>query len=200
MVQSFCEVDTLDHQGWHAGSKWKTVNTCKAAQKHVLLEVQQETYYNEIQCLQAGKYLAKSSPIFNLSPFVSADSLLRIGSQHSSLTKTEEHPILVAGHHHIAILLVRHHHQQTQHQVCHITEDSIRSTGFWITVSSVIHKCVKCRKLGDLGSQKMAHLPPYRLELGPKFTNVSVDHLGPYSKDTREDRVPTDASTNKKLV
>lgn len=185
-----------DCSGWHVCSKWKTVDAFEAAQKHLLVEVQQEAYQNEIQCLQAGKCLPKSSSISKLSPFIGIDGLLRVGGRlkHSSLTEPEKHPILVPGRHHIAILIVRHYHEQIKHQGRHITEGSIRSAGFWITgakslVSSVIYKCVKCQKLrGNLGSQKMADLPSDRLETGPPFTNVGVDCFGPWQIVTRKTR------------
>nr|XP_034311351.1 uncharacterized protein LOC117684215 [Crassostrea gigas] len=161
-------VNGADCSGWHVCSKWKTVDAFEAAQKHLLVEVQQEAYQNEIQCLQAGKCLPKSSSISKLSPFI--------------------------GRHHIAILIVRHYHEQIKHQGRHITEGSIRSAGFWITgakslVSSVIYKCVKCRKLrGNLGSQKMADLSSDRLETGPPLTNVGVDCFGPWQIVTRKTR------------
>ncbi|XP_055997799.1 uncharacterized protein LOC130047215 [Ostrea edulis] len=138
------------------------IGVFEAAQKHVILEIQQEAYIGEIQCLQPGKCLAKSSSISTLSPFVVTDGLLRVGGRikHSSLTDAEKHPILVPGRHHIALLIVRHHHEQMQHQGRHITEGSVRSAGLWITgaksfVSSMIYNCVKCRKIkGDLGSKR----------------------------------------------
>ncbi|VDI03364.1 Hypothetical predicted protein [Mytilus galloprovincialis] len=122
--------------------------------------------------------------------------MLRIGGriQNSNVPDIEKHPILLSGRHHIALLIVRHYHELSHHQGRHITEGSIRSAGFWITglkslVSSVISKCVKCRILrGSLCTQKMAMLPPDRLEPGPPFTNVGVDCFDPWEVLARRTR------------
>lgn len=59
-------------------------------------------------------------------------------------------------------------------------------TGYYYTsVSSVvtraISKCVTCRKLrGSVQEQRMAELPPNRLEPAPPFTNCAVDYFGPF--------------------
>ena len=162
----------------------------------MLREVQHETYMDEIILLSNEKPLAKSSSVLKLSPYLDADGLLRVGGrlQHSSIPEHEKHPILFPGRHHIAILLIRHYHDLTHHQGRHITEGAIRSAGFWITggkslISSVINKCVKCRKLrGSLACQKMVNLPQDRLEPGPPFTNVGVDCFGPWEVLTRRTR------------
>lgn len=71
---------------------------------------------------------------------------------HADLSKEEKHPLIIPHTHHIAMLLVRHFHKQVAQQRRHITEGAIRYAGYWIIgtkhlVSSVIHKCVICRKL-----------------------------------------------------
>lgn len=77
----------------------------------------------------------------------------------------EKHPLILPRNHHIFTLLVRYYHEQVQHQGRHITEGAIRAAGFWIVgskraVSTVLYKCVTCRKLrGRLECQKMADLP-----------------------------------------
>ena len=82
----------------------------------------------------------------------------------------------------------------THHQGRHITEGAIRNAGLWITgakrlVSSVIYKCVSCRRgHGKLLTQKMADLPAIRLKPSPPFTYVGVDCFGPWSVTTRRTR------------
>ena len=110
------------------------------------------------------------------------------------LVDDERNPILVPGNHQIAKLLVLHFHKMTHHQGRHITEGAIRSAGFWITgakrlVSSLIYKCVNCRRgHGKLLTQKMADLPAIRLKPSPPFTYVGVDCFGPWSVTTRRTR------------
>ncbi|VDI38982.1 Hypothetical predicted protein [Mytilus galloprovincialis] len=173
-----------------------SVNAIDEARKLVLREAQIDTFSDEIDCLTTRKPLAKSSSIASLTPFLDKENMLRIGGriQNSNVPDIEKHPILLSGRHHIALLIVRHYHELSHHQGRHITEGSIRSAGFWITglkslVSSVISKCVKCRILrGSLCTQKMAMLPPDRLEPGPPFTNVGVDCFGPWEVLPRRTR------------
>lgn len=56
-------------------------------------------------------------------------------------------------------------------------------------VSSMIHKCVTCRKRrGWLNEQKMASLPADRLTVNPPFTYVGVDVFGPWNVTSRRTR------------
>ena len=106
----------------------------------------------------------------------------------------EKTPIIIPGKHHIATLIVRHYHEAIYHQGRHLTEGAIRSAGYWITggkrlINSILHRCVKCRKLrGKLGHQKMSDLPSDRLTPCPPFTYVGVDTFGPWSVVTRRTR------------
>ncbi|MCG7878636.1 MAG: hypothetical protein N0C90_20255, partial [Candidatus Thiodiazotropha endolucinida] len=77
-------------------------------------------------------------------------------------------------------------HDKTLHQGRGMTVNEIRNNGFWIVgcssvVSSLIMKCVVCRRLrGTLQDQKMSSLPPDRLEPAPPFTYCAVDLFGPF--------------------
>ena len=64
--------------------------------------------------------------------------------------------------------------------------NELRASGYWIVgassvASSVISKCVTCKKLrGTFQEQQMAELPEDRLEPAPPFTNCAVDYFGPF--------------------
>lgn len=70
----------------------------------------------------------------------------------------------------------------------------MRAAGYWIVggkrlVSSVIHNCVKCKKLrGSFQLQLMADLPRARVEEAPPFTYVGVDVFGPWEITSRKTR------------
>lgn len=76
---------------------------------------------------------------------------------------------------HIAVLLVRRFHENVQHQGRVFTEGVIRSHGFWIIgakriITSVIHKCVICRKLRKPSAQQiMADLTADRVVPSPQL-------------------------------
>lgn len=56
-------------------------------------------------------------------------------------------------------------------------------------VSSVLQKCVVCRKLrGNNQQQKMADLPEDCIIPGPQFTNVGIDTYEPWTIITRQTR------------
>ena len=70
----------------------------------------------------------------------------------------------------------------------------MRSSGLWIVgakraISSLIYKCVVCRKLrGKLEQQQVADLPAERLQQKKTFTYVGLDVFGPWEVVTRRTR------------
>jgi hypothetical protein len=171
------------------------VESYQEAEECVLKCVQSEAFGIEIDLIRQGKPL-KGSPIANLNPFLDEHGILRVGGRiiNSDLTLREKKPLIVPGRHHIATLLVRRYHSDYHHQGRHITEGVVRAAGFWIIgskrlVSSIIHKCITCRKLrGKTEQQIMADLPTDRVEPSPPFTNVGVDAFGPWTIVSRRTR------------
>jgi hypothetical protein len=165
------------------------VESYQEAEVCVLKCVQSEAFEIEIDLIRQGKPL-KGSPIANLNPFIYEHGILRVGCRiiNSDLTLREKKPLIVPGRHHIATPLVRRYHSDYHHQSRHITEGVVRAAGFWIIgskrlVSSIIHKCITCRKLrGKTEQQIMADLPTDRVEPSPPFTNVGVDAFGPWTR------------------
>ncbi|XP_038139099.1 uncharacterized protein LOC119782277 [Cyprinodon tularosa] len=168
----------------------------KKAEILIIHDIQQEAFKEELKCLEKGATLPKQSPLQKLSPVKDSNDLLRVGGRISSaeMSNEEKHPLIIPRTCHIATLLVRFFHKEVAHQGRHITEGALRAAGYWIIgakrlVSSVIHKCVICRKLrGHLQKQKMADLPRDRLTPEPPFTNVGLDIFGPWTISTRRTR------------
>ena len=86
-----------------------------------------------------------------------------------------KHPAILPKGHHVSRLLITHFLERICHQGCGMTMNEIRSNGFWILgcsseVSSIIYKCVKCRKYRKcIQEQVMADLPSERLEPTPSI-------------------------------
>ncbi len=128
----------------------------------------------------------RSKNLERLDPFEDK-GLIRVGGRlsRSALGHTAKHPIIVPKGH-VSELLVRHHHQKVGHQGRGMTSSRLRDSGLWIMgmsrqVSSLIHKCVVCRKLrGVRQNQKMADLPKTRTEDTAPFTYVGMDCFGPF--------------------
>lgn len=166
------------------------------SERFIIGQVQREHYGEEIYHLKSNLPLSRTSTILTLDPFLDEHGLLRVGGRLNKLKASVEqrNPLILPGRHHVALLIVRYYHEQVKHQGRHLTEGAVRSGGFWITggkrlVSSLIHKCVKCRKLlGRQSQQKMLDLPEDRLTQSPPFTYVGVDTFGPWSVVTRKTR------------
>ena len=159
-----------------------SVKNLKAAEQLILKKVQ-EAYFKS---LKSGKAVADDSSLYPLQPYLDEEEVLRIGGQlkRANLSRNMRNPIIVPKRSHIAILLARHYHNRVHHQGRHITAGALRSAGFWIVgakglVSSVVHKCITCKRLrGKLQTQIMADLPACRLQPVPPFSYVGVDTFG----------------------
>ena len=174
----------------------RTVESFKQTEDFVIKKVQHEQFGREIICLEDGLPLLKNSRLLALNPFVDGSGIVRVGGRlnKADIPSNQKNPIILPGNHHVSRLLVGHHHEKVKHQGKHFTEGAVRAAGLWIIggkrlVSSIIHKCVICRKLrGRQMLQQMADLPADRLQPGPPFTSVGVDAFGPWNIVTRRTR------------
>ncbi|XP_064462753.1 uncharacterized protein LOC135373586 [Ornithodoros turicata] len=181
---------------WHICLEPRTNEELSAAKKLVYRTVQGEMFSSEIRCIQNEHRLPRGSPLWKLNPYMDEDGVMRIGGrlQNSTLDQDERHHVIMPRRHHITTLLVRHHHERVEHQGCHFTEGALRAAGLWIVgakscIGSMIHKCVKCRKLRSRPQkQSMADLPRDRLSMDPPFTYVGLDVFGPWKVKARRTR------------
>ena len=149
---------------------------------------QQYSFAKELGNLSQKKAVSQDSTLSKLDPFVDKDGMLRVGGRltHSSQHFKIIHPLILPKSSHVTHLIVKHFHEVMKHQGRGITVNALRQNGFWIigcsrVVSSLIFKCVTCRKLrGQLQSQKMSNLPSDRLAVSPPFTYCGMDCFGPF--------------------
>jgi len=159
------KLDKAETKGWRCFRDASSTSELVQAKAVIIRSVQHGVFKKELKCLEGRQTFPKQSTLKKLNPIVDEDGLLRV-----------------------------HFHEQVAHQGRHITEGAIRAAGWWIIgskrlVSSVIHKCVTCRRLrGRLEDQKMADLPADRLIPEPPFTTVGLDVFGPWSIMTRQTR------------
>lgn len=177
-----------------------TTNDLQSAEHEIVRLVQHSVFKEEIKTLRSLKStdvntgLKRTSKLSTLDPFMDKNDILRIGGRirKSLVTCLERNPaVLPKGH--VSMLLMRYCHERTFHQGRGITVNKIRSMGYWIigcsrAVSSLIYKCVSCRKLrSQVMQQKMSDLPSERLNESPPFTYCGVDCFGPFMvKDGRK--------------
>ena len=176
----------------------------KETELYILKEIQHECFEEEVLLLERKSNVPASSPIASLSPYLDERGILRVGGRLNKVSHRYGdllvHPIIIPKKHFISKLLIKHFHESTYHQGRHMTEGAIRSAGYWIVgarrlVSSLIHKCVICRRTrGKTAIQKMGDLPVDRLTPNPPFTYVGVDVFGPWQVTTRRTRGGSAAS------
>ncbi|XP_035995613.1 uncharacterized protein LOC110368714 isoform X1 [Fundulus heteroclitus] len=182
-------------RGWHECRQPRSPKELNAASNLILQSVQKEAFPDESTSLQANQTVHSSSSIVTLDPYMD-EGLIKVGGRlkHASLDAVFKNPIILPSKHHVSKLLVLHYHAMVVHQGRQFTESAVRQAGLWIVgckrlVSSVIYHCITCRKLrGKLETQKMADLPPERLNTNAPFSYVGLDVFGPWSVVTRRTR------------
>lgn len=164
--------------------------------EEVLIKIiQKQAYRDEITLLSTKSPVSKAGPLCCLYPLLDEKGILRVGGRlyQSSLPVEQRNPIILPGKSHLTVF-TRHIHELVHHQGRLITEGALRNHGYWVTgskrvVSSLIHKCIVCRKLrGNFEYQKMADLSMNRIEPGLPFTSVGVDTFGPWLVISRKTR------------
>ncbi|XP_071139321.1 uncharacterized protein [Mytilus edulis] len=166
------------------------------AEMFVVGVVQNEIFSDEIDCIKNGRPLRGNSALLQLSPFIDNEGILRVGGRikMANVQPDERNPILIPSKHWIATLIIRYFHQKIKHQGRQFTSGAIRTGGYWIVgekrlVSSIIYKCITCRKLrGHTEQQKMADLPEDRVIPETPFTSIGIDTFGPWSVISRRTR------------
>nr|XP_043906906.1 uncharacterized protein LOC122785246 [Solea senegalensis] len=178
------------------GSKLKnhsdlvTVVERREAAEVVIKLVQQQAFPQELKVLQRGSQrdsLPCSSSLFRLDPILEG-GLLRVGGRlkRSTLSQELKHPIILPRDSHITKLILSHYHIQICHQGRSQTLMELRANGFWAiggskSVATLIHRCVRCRKLRrPAEEQQMSELPRERIEVSAPFTFCGMDCFGPF--------------------
>lgn len=182
-------------KGWHQCSQLLATERSQAKTR-IFKAVQEEVYKEELKCLTQGSTVHCQSSFAKLDPFIDENGLIRVGGRirRADLGDQEKHPLILPAGHHVTTLLVRHYHDKVAHQGRHFTEGALRTAGVWIVggrklISSILFKCVTCRKLrGRIEVQKMSDLPADRLATDPPFTHVGLDVFGPWTVTTRRTR------------
>jgi hypothetical protein len=158
------------------------------AENFLIRQAQRAGFSEELRALQSQQSVSKHSKLKDLDVFLDGAGLIRVGGRlkHGAVTYEIQHPVVLPKEDPVSDLIVLHCHEVSAHQGRGLTTNEVRNQGFWILglsakVSSLIHKCIKCRKLRATSQQqKMGELPSDRLEAGPVFSYVAVDYFGPF--------------------
>ena len=148
--------------------------------------LQNESYNDEIKCLQTDKELPKNSKIRSMHPFLDGNGILRVGGrlQNADLSFDQQHPIILPVKHQVVTNLILEAHEKTMHGTELLTIAYLRNR-FHIPrmaekVRKFIHDCMTCFKFAK-HNQKilMGSLPRPRVNFTNPFEHTGVDYAGP---------------------
>ena len=148
---------------------------------------QSDSFSLELNSFKCEGIVARSSPLYKLSPFVDDHGVLRVGGrmQKSDLTDHAKYPIVLHHKHRLTRLIVWHFHLKHHSRVDALLAD-LRAAGYWpikgrVTVKKIIDSCFVCRKLFATPCMPfMAPLPRDRVKgFDPPFTCTGLDYFGP---------------------
>ena len=166
-----------------------SVTELEEAERVLVKFVQWQEFGDEMNILRNGEHpVASKSAIYKLDPFMDKNGVLRVGGRlrNSSLNYETKHPMLLPKKGHITDLVIRDQHNNLKHSGRSHVLSAVRER-FWVingnsAVRRVLHACFVCRKLWrPCLTQKMADLPPDRVNPSPPFSQVGVDLFGPYT-------------------
>ena len=149
--------------------------------------IQRHCFPDDINLLQEGKNVKKTSRILKLAPFYDEkDKLIKMGGriEFSNLSEEEKHPVILPSKSYIVKLIVEDTHRRQLHAGINQTLISLRDK-YWIVrarqvVRSVVKSCFICRKLNPVRLQvQTSPLPRDRITQSTPFEVVGIDFTGP---------------------
>jgi len=150
--------------------------------------VQNEIYPKELKFLKSNKNIAKSSPIYMLSPKLDDKGLIRVSgrlSKSTHLSENTKYPIILPCTHEYTRLLINHVHLKFGHNEMETVANELRQK-FWIprirvAIRSVWSSCQFCRnRRAKTLVPKMGELPSVRINWSNRpFTATGMDYFGP---------------------
>uniref|UniRef100_W8AYL5 Pro-Pol polyprotein n=1 Tax=Ceratitis capitata TaxID=7213 RepID=W8AYL5_CERCA len=151
--------------------------------------VQNWTYPDELRDLSNGDTVSKNSPLFNLTPMVDEEGVLRLSGRIDNaecVPLNTKRPIILPNSHHLTGLIARYYHEKYKHQNQESIVSAIRRK-FWIPnlrriVKSAAKNCQYCKnKRAEPKPPLMGQLPRDRLTAFVRvFSYTGVDFFGPY--------------------
>lgn len=149
-------------------------------------EAQQEAFAEEIKTLENYQPISNKSKLASLHPFLNINGVLRVDGrlQHSNLSYSSKHQIILPPNHPFTTLLVRTKHIQLLHANFTLLSSTLLQD-FWIIgqrnlIKQTIRKCIICfRFKAQTSAQLMGNLPKARITPSKPFSHVGCDYAGP---------------------
>ncbi|XP_076659886.1 uncharacterized protein LOC143363168 [Halictus rubicundus] len=131
---------------------------------------QNEYFRDELLALRDGKHVSRSSPTYNLTPFLDEDGILRVGGrlQHAGSTVDRTHPIILPRAAPYSDLVMHHAHLAVLHGGAQLTLARLRRE-YWVIrgrspIRRLVNQCVVCvQNRGRTCEQLIGQLPGRRV-------------------------------------
>jgi hypothetical protein len=160
------------------------------AERIILKKCQLESYHFEIKSLMKEGVVNKTSKIYNLTPILDQESILRVNSRLDAapaiVNEEMRQPIILNGESPITELIIDFYHRKFHHQTKETVINELRQR-FWIPkirvfVNKVINRCKRCAYLkAEPRIPQMAGLPKERMApYNPPFSYTGFDFMGPF--------------------
>ncbi|KAL4714923.1 hypothetical protein ACJJTC_016664, partial [Scirpophaga incertulas] len=165
-----------------------TAEDLRLAQRHILLQSQEDSFQEELAALCLKESLPRHSKLRKFDIVLNSDGLMtlsgRIGAVTESFASTN-FPVLLDGSHRAVRLLIDYYHRRLAHGNHETVVNELRQQ-FWIlklrsSVRSVAQACQFCRikKAAPL-NPPVGNLPAARLAFHQRpFSFTGLDYFGP---------------------
>ena len=158
--------------------------------------IQRSEFLDEYANLVKGESIPKKSKLYQLSPHLDKDGIIRVGGRihEAAISSMKKHHIILPGQHHLVSLLVKLYHDKTHHGTEYVLSDLRQS--YWIVsartlIKKIARQCLQCKKMKAKPiTPYMCNLPAFHLDYSqPPFTHTGVDFLGTLFIKQRQSRL-----------
>ena len=193
----FCDRIKRGRPSPETRTRYLTGADISAAEHWLLRESQKRSYPKERQALLKKMKIPSTSTLKALAPLIDDEELLRVGGRlaNSSLSKFQQHPIIVDSKDQLIIKYVKHMHISLCHcgpslLLCY-TGIKMHIVGARRLTRTVCSSCITCRKRAPAPQpQLMGQLPSARVTPTTAFTHTGVDFAGPFTLKLGHTRRP----------
>ena len=128
----------------------------QAAEKEIITTVEKRRFQREVDAKNIDEIsvkLKKSSTIYNLDPFMGADSLIRVGGRlkHSHLNNSCKHPVLLPKQEKVTDLALKWCHANRVHDRRGATLNELRRSECWVVILVILLFGTSCSSVYSTG-------------------------------------------------